>query len=62
MKVTKERSSMFPKTSTYTVDPEEGDYTYTVIVEKPIASGDIFCASDNGECAHVKAVREHLKR
>lgn len=63
MKVTKERSSMFPKTTQYTVDPEEGDYTYTVLVGKdahPTAAGQIICAADNGDCAHVLAVREFL--
>lgn len=63
MIVTKDRSSMMPHTWTYTVDPEEGDYTFSVLVVKdshpnPERRGEILCVT-HGDCDHAKAVRDH---
>lgn len=65
MKVTKDRRSLMAYTFTYTVDPEEGEDTFSVIVVKDShpyleRRRAILCVAHGDECDHAKAVREHL--
>lgn len=57
MKVTKARQ-IAPRTPTYEVDPEEGDYTWTVAV----LDGKPHCVAHGEDCEHAKAVTEHLAK
>ncbi len=64
MKVTKDKRSIMPHTVTYTVDPEEGEYSYSVIVVKsshpnPERHGEILCVA-HGDCEHAAAVEKLL--
>jgi hypothetical protein len=65
MKVTKEPRSIVRLTWTYTVDPEEGEYVYQVVVgkagHKTLRKGELLCLADGGsDCDHAKAVAEHI--
>ena len=57
MKVTKQ-AQMAPRTPTYEVDPEEGEYVYTVLV----LSGVPHCMQHGPECEHAVAVAAHLAK
>lgn len=65
MKVTKERRSMIPKTVTYEVDPEEGDFVFSVIVPKDTFPNEAMrgvptCVAHGDDCEHARAVVDHL--
>jgi len=57
VKVTKQ-PQWAPRTPTFEVDPEEGEYVYTVLV----LSGVPHCMRHGLECEHAAAVAAHLAK
>lgn len=65
MKVKKVIPTSLPKTTTYEVDPEEGDFVFAVSVGKKnhptLAENEILCWVDgDAGCIHSEAVKKHL--
>lgn len=60
-KVTKDPRGTYPRMTTYTVDPIDGEYTFTVMLERNALTGDkATCFVDGAGCDHAKAVTAAL--
>lgn len=66
MKVTKVTPTAAPKTATYEVDPEEGEYTFVVSLagagHPSLAEGVALCWQHGEDCDHAKAVLAHVAK